>query len=100
MMVDTFVNLGSSQQQRADRVEMPFECNNYPVIDRCWLLSRLRRPQGRFQDAGRGPGPAAHPMILVSAQRWAVGNGGQNSGDRQQGDVRQDSFKGSNAGFI
>ena len=31
------------------------------------LLAALRKPQKRFQDAGRGPGSAAHPM----------GNGGQ-----------------------
>ena len=28
-------------------------------------------------------------MMLVSGQRWALGNGGHNSGDRQEGDVRQ-----------
>ena len=26
------------------------------------LLAALRKAQKRFQDAGRGPGPAAHPV--------------------------------------
>ena len=40
-------------------------CMNVGVAD---LLAALRKSQKRFQDAGRGPGPAVHPM----GEAWAV----------------------------
>ena len=42
------------------------------IIDFAGLLAVPRKTSVRFQDAGRGPGPASHPMGREWARHWAT----------------------------